>query len=347
MNANKAGKGLTGLLNLGNSCYLNSALQIISNFHDLNDYIDVFLEDNPNLKSLDLQLMKEWNDLRKLMWNKNVIISPNRFKKTIEFVSEKKNWDSFSGSEQNDANEFMFFILNIFHDSLKKNKKDTYVSKLLISKEDVFLRKRYAEFNTFFNTVHDEYSFIDHIFSVYFRIEYIDKKNNQTIATRYENTYSIDLPLNKLTIGECLNDVFEEEELNEENNNQYYDDKEDVYKDVIKKTYLFKTSKYLIIQLKRWNLNLRKNQRIIHYDIEKYLTLSEFMYDKNVRVYDEKRYELFGIINHSGNIYGGHYTSTIKNENGKWYHYNDAMINELRLNKVIGNKNYCLIYRLK
>ena len=114
MNANKAGKGLTGLLNLGNSCYLNSALQIISNFHDLNDYIDVFLEDNPNLKSLDLQLMKEWNDLRKLMWNKNVIISPNRFKKTIEFVSEKKNWDSFSGSEQNDANEFMFFILNIF-----------------------------------------------------------------------------------------------------------------------------------------------------------------------------------------------------------------------------------------
>ena len=42
------------------------------------------------INDLDSHLMKEWNDLRKLMWNKNVIISPNRFKKTIEYVSEKR-----------------------------------------------------------------------------------------------------------------------------------------------------------------------------------------------------------------------------------------------------------------
>ena len=35
------------------------------------------------------------------------------------------------------------------------------------------------------------------------------------------------------------------------------------------------------------------------------------------------------------------------NENGKWYDYNDATIREVLSNKVIGNKNYCLIYRLK
>ena len=60
-----------------------------------------------------------------------------------------------------------------------------------------------------------------------------------------------------------------------------------------------------------------------------------------------KNYELFGVINHSGNIYGGHYTSIVRNANGKWYDYNDAMITEISPNKVIGNKNYCLIYRLK
>ena len=345
-NNQKSGKGLTGLLNLGNSCYFNSALQIIGNFHELNEYIDSYLSENKEINNLDSHLMKEWNDLRKLMWKKNVIISPKRFKKTIEYVSGKKKWDSFAGFEQNDANEFLFFVLNIFHDSLKLEKDDKRLLKMLLTNEQIFLRKNYKDFNKFFNNIHKQYSCIDHLFIVYSKVQYIDKKTNTIITTKYENSYSIDLPLNKLSIYDCLDELFEPEELNKENNNQYYDDKEDKYKDVIKKTYLFQSSKYLIIQLKRWNMNLRKNQRIIHYDINELLSLGKYCFDKNKESFS-KKYELFGLINHSGNIYGGHYTCIIKNENGKWYDYNDALIKEIPTNKAIGNKNYCLIYRLK
>jgi ubiquitin C-terminal hydrolase len=339
-------KGLTGLINLGNSCYLNSALQILGNFHELNEYIDEHLTDITDTKDLDSHLMKEWNDLRKLMWEKNVVISPNRFKKTIEYVSAKKNWDSFAGFDQNDANEFLFFILNIFHDSLKADKTNKCLLKLLLTNEQIMLRKKYKDFNDFFNIAHKQYSCIDYLFTVYFKVQYVDKQTNEIITTRYENCYSIDLPLNELSICDCLKECFEPEELNKENNNQYYDDKEKIYKDVIKKTYLFQSSKYLIVQLKRWNANLRKNQRIIHCDINEMLSLSDYSYDKH-KISLSKKYELFGIINHSGNIYGGHYTCIIKNENGKWYDYNDATIREVLSNKVIGNKNYCLIYRLK
>uniref|UniRef100_A0A6C0KZ67 USP domain-containing protein n=1 Tax=viral metagenome TaxID=1070528 RepID=A0A6C0KZ67_9ZZZZ len=342
-----SGKGLTGLLNLGNSCYLNSALQIIGNFHDLNDYIETYLNDNSDINNLDLHFMKEWNALRLLMWSKNVIISPNRFKKTIEYVSEKKNWVSFAGFEQNDANEFLFFVMNIFHDSLKMEKSDKRLMKLFLSNEQIFLRKKYKDFNKFINSAHNEYSYIDYLFTIYFKIEYVDKETNEIITTNYENAYSIDLPLNKLSICDCLQDLFEPEELNKQNNNQYYDDKEDRYKDVIKKTYVFQTSKYLIVQLKRWNMNLRKNQRIIHYDIDKPLVLSKYCFEDLITIGVSKSYELFGVINHSGNIYGGHYTCAIKNDNSKWYDYNDAMVKEISANKVIGNKNYCLIYRLK
>jgi len=341
-----SGKGLTGLLNLGNSCYLNSALQIIGNLHDLNEYIESYLDSETDLKNIDKHLMKEWNDLRKLMWSRNVIISPNRFKKTVEYVSQKKEWNSFVGAEQNDANEFLFFVLNIFHESLKMEKNDKRITNCLMSKEQIFLRKKYSKFNDFFNKMHPTYSFIDNLFTIYYKIDYIDKETNKIVASQYENTYSLDLPLNKLSIKDCLEDLFDDEELNKENDNQYYDDKEEKYKDVIKKTHVFYTSKYLILQLKRWNANLRKNQRIIHCNVDDELSFSDYCFDKN-KVSLSKKYELFGIINHSGNIYGGHYTCILKNDNGKWYDYNDAMIKEISSNKVIGNKNYCLIYRLK
>ena len=227
---------------------------------------------------------------------------------------------------------------------MDKNNKQAL--KMLLTNEQIFLRKSYKNFNIFFNSAHKEYSCIDHLFTVYLKVQYIDKETQKIITTKYENSYSIDLPLNKLSISDCLDEIFEPEELSEENNNQYYDDTEEKYKDVIKKTYLFQTSKYLILQLKRWNMNLRKNQRIIHYDVDDPLSLVKYSYDKNKALLS-KKYELFGIINHSGNIYGGHYTCIVKNFNGKWYDYNDAMIKEIPKNKVVGNKNYCLIYRLK
>ena len=39
-----ADKGLTGLTNLGNTCYINSCMQMLSNLHTFNEYIDYFLK---------------------------------------------------------------------------------------------------------------------------------------------------------------------------------------------------------------------------------------------------------------------------------------------------------------
>ena len=63
-------------------------------------------------------------------------------------------------------------------------------------------------------------------------------------------------------------------------------------------------------------------------------------YDK-----DSYKYDLYGICNHSGGSAGGHYTSFVKNANGKWYHYNDTNCNEVSIGKLKSPLAYCFFYR--
>ena len=48
-----------------------------------------------------------------------------------------------------------------------------------------------------------------------------------------------------------------------------------------------------------------------------------------------------------GNIYGGHYTSYVKNANNNWYLFNDDKISEIKENNISINNAYTIFYRLK
>ena len=44
-------------------------------------------------------------------------------------------------------------------------------------------------------------------------------------------------------------------------------------------------------------------------------------------------YDLYGIVNHSGSLYGGHYTADCMNPYDKrWYRFNDSYVSEIDIN---------------
>ena len=318
--------GFSGLLNLGNTCYLNATIQLLSHIFELNFYIK---EHNQVTDIPDSILVKEWFDLYNLMWSKNCTISPNRFVYNVKELSKIKN-SEFSNDNQNDAVEYFYFVIDCIHNSYN-----------LIN--DIQLKRTN---NIFINNAIDTYetknkSIIHSLFTSFTLTNYTNQYTNEDEFNKIEPCFTIELsiPHNStsivnVTLKECFEETFKIEHMQD----LWLDDKTGIRKKIKKQTYLCYLPDILVIHLKRWNYDLRKNNTIVSFDEN----INIFEYT----IYNEKddcNYELFGIINHQGNVLGGHYFSYIKKQN--WYSFDDSTITKIEPSTIINNKNYCLFYR--
>jgi ubiquitin carboxyl-terminal hydrolase 8 len=330
-------KGLSGLSNLGNTCFINSCVQILSHTYELND----FLEDESYKKKLknkyDSALLIEWDNLRKLLWNENCIISPGKFIKTIHKVAQLKKIEIFTGYSQNDVSEFLLFIIDCFHNSISREIKITVLGKPE-NETDILAVKCFEMIK---NTYKKDYSEIWNLFYAVqvSQISRID--NGKILSINPEPYFMIDLPIpqdNKSpSLIDCFNHYVEGETIQ-----NYRDEETNESIDINKKILFWSFPNILAIDIKRFNSRFQKNQIHITFPIDD-LDLSPYVIGYKKENY---KYELYGVCNHSGGVMGGHYTCYVKNANGKWYHFNDTTVSELSsVEAIISPKAYVLFYR--
>lgn len=330
--------GLTGLVNIGNTCYLNSCLQLLSHTYELNNFLD---SNKRQLnKNNEAKIYTEWNSLRNMMWSENCTIAPYGFVKSVQEIAKTKGYEMFTGFAQNDVFEFLLFIIDCLHETLKRE-VEMKINGTVKNNKDILAKKCYEMMQ---NMYKQEYSEILNIFYGISVTQIKDYITNDILSVVPEpfSILSLSIPKNiDCTIEDCLDEYTNSEYLIDDN--QWYNDKIEENQDAIKNIVFWSLPNVLIIELKRYNNSQQKIHTLVTIPLTN-LDLSKYVSGYNS---DGYTYDLFGTGNHSGNVYGGHYTANIKNANGKWYSFNDTLINEISENRVITAHTYCLFYRKK
>jgi ubiquitin carboxyl-terminal hydrolase 4/11/15 len=118
--------GTTGLIYLGNTCFMNSAIQCLSNATPLTNYFttdqyktDVNADNPLGMKG---ELAEEWASLIKELWSgTHSAVAPRDFKWKLERFAPQ-----FAGYQQHDSQELLAFLLDGLHEDLNRIKQKPY-----------------------------------------------------------------------------------------------------------------------------------------------------------------------------------------------------------------------------
>ena len=284
----------------------------------------------------------EWDNLRKILWSNNCIVTPAKFLNTIQKLAQIKGLELFTGFSQNDLPEFLIFIIDSFHCALSRKVEMNIIGNE-VNETDKIAVKCFEKIKLMYSNDYSE------IWNMFYGIHISQLKtitSNESVSMTPEPYFIINLPIpsnNKSpSLYDCFDLYVEGEVL--DGGNKVFNEKTKEYEDMRKNISFWSFPTILVIDIKRFNSQNRKNQVLVTFPLEN-LNLSKYVvgYNKDSYVYD-----LYGVCNHSGNVLGGHYTSVVKNANGKWYHFNDTSVSEISLDtQIITPKAYCFFYRKK
>lgn len=281
-----------GLLNLGNTCYMNSVIQSL---YSIDSFRNLILR-----ASHEKLLTAELSDLFKSMKNSSSPTSPASFKRAFS-----RHQSKFSGLGQQDAQEFLRYLINGIHEEMNYASKKTRRSAL--PKAPKTAEEAWSQYRD----IVDDSPLVDIVVGQMCSTIICSVCQNKSYC--WDPFWDLSLPLirgrNSCKLSDVVQDFTAEETLDA--------DERPICSNCKKATRSTKQIKVLrlpqvmILHLKKFTNDGYK------------LTSPDIAIDEVLTFNNSASYTLQACISHHGHSSSsGHYTSHCK-YSSKWFHFND------------------------
>ncbi|XP_014680667.1 PREDICTED: ubiquitin carboxyl-terminal hydrolase 8-like [Priapulus caudatus] len=333
------GQGLTGLRNLGNSCYMNSSLQGLSNTTPLVKYFlngsYKFDINRENKLGYGGEIAEEFTAVLSALWSGQYrYIAPRDFKYTVG-----RYGPLFAGNEHQDSQEFMAFLLDSLHEDVNKVRK-----RVVLPEQDndgvtdVMAADKAWQIHKVINE-----SIIVSLFQGQFKSTVACLTCEKTSVT-FDPFMYLSLPLpsgSRCRLQDCLRLFFKEEKMT--GDSRWSCPRCKTKRDAVKRLEIWRLPPILIVLLKRFyyeGMFRHKIQTFVDFPISG-LNMADTIRGPKKR----SPYWLYAVSNHYGSLDGGHYTAYCKNSfTDRWCKFDDSDVTKMDVSDIRTPAAYMLFY---
>lgn len=338
-------KGLKGLANIGNTCFLAASMQCLSHtvaFQKQLRHCPPYSKEELQSPTAAQRLVVAVGNFFENQWTRGgqSTLSPDEILSAVQRMNAL-----FHGYQQHDSQEFLRFLLSTIHEELRQRKDEKSNWNSLVS--DVFMGKTCSTVTCLkcrkeSKCVEDFYDLSLPIPSESFPLEQVQRVLKgledpqaptvnpvSTSAWLWNKTKSV-LGLaqdSKVSVTDCLVQFMRTEKLT--GTDAYFCEQCKVKTDCLKRMSIKQLPEVLVVHLKRFrhDWGSTKVGKLVSFPVTSELDLTPFVELAQEGGNPLSRYQVTAIVQHIGSIGSGHYVSYCKHKtSGQWYLFDDSRV---------------------
>lgn len=313
-------KGISGLTNIGNTCYGNAVIQALR--HQV-DFTLFLLQGNhkPLLKKKEAsdrtRMLESYAELVQQLWSaEGSVIKTRNFWQAMLPVAIKNGFEQFRVPIAHDAHEFLMLLLDTFHEALAEE-----VTMTIRTPSNTNTKGALEFWKSSFEKKYSP--LVELVFGIQQKCVKCTGCNTDNISWEIMNASELcvqksDKPVELLDLMASIYTKGDSDIIDD-----YACEKCKPLRPKATVTRsLWRLGNWVVIVLKRNENNGRRINTVVNIPLT--TTFTPMFHPTSEEPSKEDTFELFSTIHHHGGANGGHYTSHAKHSvTGKWIRYDD------------------------